>query len=378
MPYSARSYLQDAATGRIGAVLDAVTAAADCAYNMADVAVAYATRQGVNVLTRRLAGAKWDAAQKRFLISIDFGISEPGALAALAGLPSAQVRIPNGLAVLENPGLWPPKTTFHTKAYVFRAAGVTHPLGVSIGSANISVSALATGAEAVAVQVWDGKLSANDRKLMQHARPLLEWFEDAWDAADPLDQLLGSYRSVFKGGKRPQATREDRTPTAKTYTAPSVTTEVTGSLAVQLLTAQALWVKTDVLYHNRGPGKPGNQLDTPRGTRVFFGFPATLVGKNTIIGYIEVQVAGFDPIQRSVRYADNSMDKVNLPVPGRNGPSTYDNSYLIFDHAGLAPGGLQQFQLTVTDLAGLNARRNSSRNAVDLQMTSGRPYGLFF
>jgi HKD family nuclease len=378
MSYFARPYLQDATTGRIGGVLDAITAAAECPYNVADIAVAYATRQGVKVLTNRLSSPKWDVAQKRFLISIDFGITEPAALAALAALSNAHVRIPNGLAVLNTSGLWPPKTTFHTKVYIFHVMGAPVPLGLTIGSANISVSALATGAEAVAFQAWEGKLSSTDQQLMDDVRPLLEWFDDAWEAADPLDLVLSSYRSLFKGRKRPQSTRDDRTPAATTYIAPPAATEVTGSLAVQLLSAQALWVKTDVLYHNRGPGKPGNQLDTPRGTRVFFGFPATQVGKNTILGYIDAQVTGFNAVRRSVRYADNSMDKVNLPIPERDGPASYDNAYLIFDRTGLAPSGVPLFQLVVTDLAGLNARRNAARNSIDLNMASGRPYGLFF
>ncbi len=252
------------------------------------------------------------------------------------------------------------------------------PLRVTIGSANISVSALATGAEAVALQAWDGEISAFDQDLMEHARPLLEWFDDAWEAADPLNLVLNSYKSVFKGGTRPQATREDRTIAAITYAAPSSSSEVTGSLAVQLLNAQALWVKTDVLYQNLGASRPGNQLDTPRGTRVFFGFPAARVNKNTILGYIELQVPGSSAVRKSVRYADNSMDKVNLPVPGSEGPSSYDNSYLIFDHAGVGTGNLPLFRLTVTDFAGLNTRRNESRNAIDLHMASGRPYGILF
>jgi hypothetical protein len=382
MPYSARAYPQDATTGRVGAVLDAIMAAADRSYDRADIAVAYATRRGVEVLTNRLSSPRWEAARKRFLISIDFGITEPAALVALAALPNSQVRIPNGLDVLSTSGLWPSKTTFHTKAYMFRGMGASIPsgatIGVTIGSANISVSALATGAEAVSFQGWDGSVSSADLHLLKDTLPLLEWFDDAWELADPLDLVLSSYRSRFKGSKRPQGTREDRTPTATTYTAPRATTEVTGSLAVQLLTAQALWVKTDALYHNLGRGRPGNQLDTPRGTRVFFGFPATQVSRNTILGYIEVQAIGYGAVRRSVRYADNQMDKVNLPLPGRDGPASYDNSYLIFDRVGPASSGLSLFQLVVTDLSGLNARRRTARNSVDLYMTSGRPYGLFF
>ena len=72
------------------------------------------------------------------------------------------------------------------------------------------------------------------------------------------------------------------------------------------------------------------------------------------------------------------MDKVNLPVPGSDGPVDYDNSYLIFDRAGIGTNGLERFRLTVADLDGLIARKAAARNTVDLYMSSGRPYGMIF
>jgi hypothetical protein len=378
MPYSAGFYAQDGVTGRIGAVLDAISAAAACPYDSADVAVAYATALGVRLLGQRLAGTVWEVAIKRFLISIDYGITEPGALTELAAVPNSQVRVPNGLGVLKGPGLWPPGSTFHTKAYMFHVNGTPAPLGVAIGSANITVSALATGAEAVAAHTWNGTLSPAELGLLNDARPLLEWFEDAWKAADPLADVLPAYQSMFKASRRPQATREDRAPAAQAFIAHPATVEVAGPLAAQLISAQALWVKADTLYHNRGDDKPGNQLDIPRGTRVFFGFPAAKVPKNRVLGYVEIQVPGFAAVRRSVRFADNAMDKVNLPIPESDGPATYDNAYLIFDRAGIGPSGLKQFRLTVADLAALSDMKKASRNTVDLYMTSGRPYGLLF
>jgi hypothetical protein len=62
---------------------------------------------------------------------------------------------------------------------------------------------------------------------------------------------------------------------------------------------------------------------------------------------------------------------LSLPIPGKEGPATYDDSYLIFDRADSGPGELQLFQLTVTDSSALNARRQASRNAIDLNMTRG-------
>ena len=217
----------------------------------------------------------WENADKRFLISIDYGITEPGALAELASLPNSQLRVPNGLVVLAAHALWPPGNVFHTKSYIFRNNQAAAPLGIAIGSANISVSALATGAEAVAAQAWSGTLSPSETEHLHRARPLLDWFDDAWGAADPLGEVLEDYKSRFKGSRRPQASREDQTSPAQAFIADPGVVDVAGTLAAQLVSAEALWVKTDTLYGNRGEGNPGNQLDTPRGTRVFFGIPAT-------------------------------------------------------------------------------------------------------
>jgi len=71
-------------------------------------------------------------------------------------------------------------------------------------------------------------------------------------------------------------------------------------------------------------------------------------------------------------------DKINLPLPGEDGPNSYDNAYLIFDHAGTGSGRTPLFELTVADLAELNSRKSAARNSVDLNMVGGRPYGLLF
>jgi hypothetical protein len=166
MTHTAGAFAQDAATGRIAVIANAIAAAAATVpYNLADVAVAYATRRGVELLNRRLDGTGWTGATKRFLISVDFGVTEPEALAALEALPNAEVRVPNGLVVLASEALRPP-STFHTKAYAFRVSDAASQLALVVGSANITASALATGAEAVIVQTWSGSLSPPERALL--------------------------------------------------------------------------------------------------------------------------------------------------------------------------------------------------------------------
>lgn len=379
MPYESRLFAQDASTGRVDQTLAALELAASVPFQSVDAAIAYATLRGVSLFNQRLCqvAPQWAGATKRFLISIDYGITDPGALAALGKLPGFEVRVPNGLAVLANRWLRP-KVTFHTKAYAFRGESRATPLGLVTGSANLSVSALAVGAEASAVQLWTGRLANAEQVSLAAAMPLLDWFEDAWAAADPLSAVLPPYRlrrrRPLLAGPGPL---DDRTPAVTAYLAEPSTVEVHGPLAVQLASAKVLWVKTDAMYANRGGGVPGNQLDMPRGTRVYFGFDAANVPKNTKFGEVMIQATGHAAVSRTVKFANNSMDKINLPLPGRHGPPSYDDAYLIFQRE-RDGAGVQVYRLAATDAAGLARRKAQAAHTVDLEMHGGRPYGLMF
>lgn len=377
--HNVQVHTQDASTGRVEEVLSALQGAALAAgsYTNVDVAVAYASDAGVALLDRQLgATPAWRGAAKRFLVSIDFGITDPAALARLAELPNSAVRVPNGNVVVASPVLRP-QNVFHPKAYLFRAGGWSSPSALVIGSANLTVSALATGSEVVVMQTWSGTRGASQRHL-DAARTFLAWFEDVWATAVPVAQLIAAYRARYRALPAPRGAPQERTPTARRYRAQAVGDEVVGALVLQLSNAEALWIRTDTLYHNLGAGRPGNQLDMPRGTRVFFGFEAARVSRNTIFGYVEIHTSGHGPVIKSVRFGNNEMDKVNLPVPTIEGPSSYDDAYLIFERMGLSAGGLQQFELTVTDGQGLARRKRAASHHVNLSMTSGREYGLLF
>ena len=101
--------------------------------------------------------SSWGSSAKRFLVSFDFGITEPAALELLAKQPNLEVRVPNGSAVLASPTLRPPHT-FHAKGYLFRAEPWESPSSLITGSANLSVSALVTGSEVMAQRTWSGQL----------------------------------------------------------------------------------------------------------------------------------------------------------------------------------------------------------------------------
>lgn len=83
---------------------------------------------------------------------------------------------------------------------------------------------------------------------------------------------------------------------------------------------------------------------------------------------------GNKPAQsRSIRFANNQMDKVNLPIPNHDGPPSYDHSFILFERIGdqnfkimLAKGRDRQSWL-----------RKSKEQGLNYQFTGGRKYGFF-
>ena len=130
-------------------VLFAFDEVADATVEKVRWAVAYSTRAGCVRLTDRISArigkAKWERAEKQFITSLDFGLTDPGALEFLAGLPSSTVRIANP-EVVNKPGLLPARA-YHPKLYLFDGAQDT---GYVVGSANLTNSALMTNTEVVA------------------------------------------------------------------------------------------------------------------------------------------------------------------------------------------------------------------------------------
>lgn len=368
-------HAQDSSIGRVGVVRDAIYEASREAgpYASIDVAVAYASTRGVSVLTDALAGQTWDAARKRFLVSLDFGFTQPEALERLSRLSNAEVRIPNGHAVVASPILQPP-STFHAKVFAFRG-GESSILCLVVGSANLTASALSTSAEVVTKQVWLEQSQSNGHTGREQA--LVSWFDDAWDGADRLEDVLDEYRERRRRMPRRPKLREERTSATRMYVANAAKNVVVGSLAVQLASAKALWIDASSMIHNRSD-RPGSQINTQRGTRVFFGFPAETVPRDTTLGRVLIRIPGYDHVPRTIRFSNNGMDIVNLPIPDRHGLETYEGRHLIFERESPSPGGESRFRLTVTDASGVAAAKSSAANSIELSMRSGREYGLLF
>lgn len=371
------THVQDATTGRLEVVLERLGAMFRAAgeYTNVDIAVAYASRRGVDLLNSSArGGASWGTAKKRILVSIDSGFTEPEALDSLAALEHAEVRVPRGKEVLRRPQLRPVRA-FHPKCFVVRGSSAAEPAALLIGSANLTGSALTTGTEVVSEYVWP---AGYQDSTLQGMADYLAWFDEAWEKADPLAGILDAYRTARSQLDTHAVSPGDQDSIAVAYDPGSDDVIVDGREGALLAAARALYIEAGSLSQNLGRGLPGNQLDTRRGTRVFFGFPADTVIKNTVLGQIEVRFETGSYQRFSVRFGDNMMDKVNLPIPGSQGPESYDGKTLLFARDELASDGTPRFTLSTPVPETLDQTISLARRTEARALSSGRRWGLLF
>jgi hypothetical protein len=243
---------------------------------------------------------------------------------------NSKIRVPDGQRLLRQKCR--SINRFHPKTFVFDAqeAGTEQPFGVFLGSANLTFSGLHSGTEHGTSILWHPPFNTQDKKLLDSTIASLEWWNRAWEEADIVaDSFIEKYREI-----RPQRIMtEDDNELVKMFSA-------VGKQLVEIqegigwATSRCFWIETHELYKNLGATRPGNQVDCRRGTRIFFGFSPIEVPKNTVLGEITVQYEDKKPVGRSIRYGNNQMDKVNLPIPNEEGPPSYDFSVLHFERIG--------------------------------------------
>jgi hypothetical protein len=115
---SSELYLQT--TQNRGQMLSIITRAASTAnYDKITELIPYATKLGCEILVSGLTAAcsNWADMAKTWIVSLDFGHTQPEALEYLAQLPKSTVAIPNAHLVLE--ANLRPSIRFHPKLYVF-------------------------------------------------------------------------------------------------------------------------------------------------------------------------------------------------------------------------------------------------------------------
>ena len=349
-----------------------VKLASSHSYECVDVAVAYASTAGVDQFEKKVLGALQNAedVEKRWLVSIDFGQSHPDALERLLTMPGSQLRVPDGQRLLTAKLM--PQQCFHPKTYLFRQKPpLREPASFLTGSANLTLGGMYGNTEqGVSASVW-GKMRPQDTRALRIVTDISAWWDFAWVRADVVDHaFINAYRKLQY--KSPVIQDLDKTSIELTTQKP---TEVSLSDSASWASSNRFWIETGQLYKNNGANKPGNQLDCRAGTRVFFGFPPDTVPRNTIFGNTVLQFKGCIPVLRSVRYGNNQMDKVNLPMPGGNtGPATYDHQCLLFTRTGM--GRFSMCFVTPKQQTTLRNRSKKLGLFYKLGNQNGREYGF--
>ena len=324
-----------------------------------EAALAYSTSSGVMTLLRTLSKFEgWQRVRKRWLIGIDYCRSDPFALEHLQRLPRSKVRIHDGAFVANQSGCTP-RVSYHPKLYLIQGQ---QKFALVLGSGNLSYTGLRVGIEA-GISIIDER-SANI--LLAN-----KWFSNLWKNSCPWTQISKLYcdqYSSHKNRRSPMVLEDDVIPESALKRG-----QITPEQIRQLRVCQHLWVEAGNLHKNRGIGMPGNQLMLKRNTRVFFGFPAEDLPRDSAIGHIEIEFNRQVRTDCSIRFSNNAMDVLTLPIPNSEGPPKYDQETLCFTQI-----DVRKFRLEIGKTQNLNHWKRRSRmiNGA-FKMNSGRRWGVY-
>lgn len=343
-------------------------------FTSVDSAIAYATMPGVRALRQAVegvAGGRWGTLQKRWLVGIDLYRSQPAALDALAAFAGSQLAVPDGLKILQRQRC-NPLVSYHPKTYIFSGPDC---MAVVSGSGNLSYYGLTSGHEVGSLLLIKNPTTASEQELWENLHGVKTWFDAMWPTADPLATVRNAYKSQYESPENLRApTPSDDDATTSAHTKRANRPQGFGAEELrQLRAATFLWIQAGNVTKNRGDDKPGNQLMMRRMSRVFFDLAARDVPENTGVGEVGVRVAGGAEQVSPMRFSDNSMDVLTLPIPEDNGFGSYDGKTLLFERR--ADG---TFELMLLSDAQARAAQRHSRSVNGLfRMKSGRRFGIY-
>lgn len=352
-----------------GTVIDVLAHAnQDPDYKRLRAAVAYATHSGIRTLMG--SGVLINSSLvKQWLVAIDWCRSEPSAIDALDTSPKSIARVPFGTEIVKSPRCTP-RTSFHPKGFLF--LGEEARLLVS-GSANVSRNGLSIGHELdTIIEVKNPRTSAE-----KHAWVALEntnsWFLRLWKSADPYAQISGEYELVHADSIRePVPTSDDATNAPR----PTHSSQFKPQELAKIRAAQRLWIESGKVTRNRGPKLAGNQIMMRAMTRVFFGVPAQDVPRDSFLASLTIGYQGHHSEDRTLRYSNNAMDVLTVPVPGgATGPPSYDKQTLVLTKMS-AQGGLVYDLRIATPQEKRSLVQRSKKIGAYFEMRSGRKFGV--
>ncbi|MFK4359137.1 hypothetical protein [Rhodococcus sp. 27YEA6] len=341
-----------------------------------DSAIAYVTDSGVDALIEAIGTGRveleWTQLAKRFLVSIDWYRSDPTALQRLASLPNCSVRVHDGERVVNRSGCVP-FVPWHPKWFSVQGNATR---GILVGSGNLSRNGIKYGHEAGCLQIIKNPSSRAEKSADAAIHDGQRWFDKMWKQATPLDDIAVKYHNLYAALPKVRLPRNDDISAESERVGKSRALDMDKLAA--LTSGTNLWIESGRLTQNRGPGREGNQLMMSAFTRVYFGFRAAEVPQNTAIGSVTIENSTDRRTTSSapIRFSDNSMDVITLPVPESPWPSSYGDQVLHFEK--ISRGKELHFVLTV------HAEPNAStwlkkweNQDTSYTMTSGRRWGVF-
>lgn len=360
--------------GHAGAIAQVVD---DASVTSLRAAMAYVTTGGATTLLKEIsrleAGSqRWSTMRKRWLVGIDWLRSDPPALERLSALPASKVRVFDGARLVGRPGCYPYQT-WHPKLYILAGADTT---AVIHGSANLSRNGLNFGHEVGSLSMVAFPRNTLENHMMKTLNESKTWFDTMWRSATPWADIRLAYGVRFSDEaiSRQATVDDDNTPS-------DIVGRPRGGIPagrlIALRACRNLWIEAGNLHHNRGPARPGNQLMMSAMTRVFFDKLAEDVVTDSPLGSVSLQEPGTKiRIERPLRFSNNSMDVLALPVPTAPWPSSYDQAVLLFTRVTVSADLCFELRLGTAREA-QRWRRASQRQSTAYRMTSGRAWGVF-
>lgn len=288
-------------------------------------AVAYATRRGcerlVNRVAQRIGAHQWQAARKRFVISLDYGLTEPAALSYLSELPNSRVLIA-GTDVLTR-DTFVPLHAYHPKIYLFDSGQSTRYV---VGSANLTESALISNVEVVTTGPEDPGNSTWNKAW----RALIHGTE-RFD-----DRIFEAYRERWRRpAARPVVPDPAPPPREVRSAGKPVFWEALQSGNIAPTDLRHFWVEAGSM----SSGGSRNQLELPRGANKFFDFDFDEYdGEHNLIGIPVLRIAQHSWDDRRLTWhGDNGMERINLPTATQGGFNYVDTAILFRRR----PGGFE-------------------------------------
>jgi hypothetical protein len=264
-------------------------------------AFAYVTDSGVAQVTTYLGDLFGTSRRCRWVFGFDYGRSQPTAIRKLADMGQSEIRIYDGDYVVQSTG-FRPRINYHLKTALTQLEN-GNPCKQIIGSGNLSASGLASGIEA-------GCLIDYSQINSEYGNTLLSTLEEIWENAAPLERVIEEYERKYVVLNQLQVSPFDNS----------------GDMEV----AQLFWIDVGYVTKNREK-KPGNQFDLPRGSHKYIGLPEVLnPALNSNLGQLKIRTPTGDVVERPLRYGNNAMEKLTLPIPETHGYECYDGKILTF------------------------------------------------